>query len=179
MRWSRDREAMTGGSGGGRPHMAQGGVGDPARLSEALQGACRSWSAPQLTAGMSRDAARLARRPGRRRTADRCSAGVHGERDGSGRLRRRAAVRRRGVYTARIPSCVPAGLHVVASRRCGSATTALPRCTLLAADALITDACEVAAAMDMAGRSSLNCASEALARARRLAALQPRAVPEA
>ncbi|HUF12040.1 MAG TPA: alanine--tRNA ligase [Longimicrobiales bacterium] len=28
---------MTGGSGGGRPHMAQGGVGDPARLDEALR----------------------------------------------------------------------------------------------------------------------------------------------
>jgi alanyl-tRNA synthetase len=32
----REVAAMTGGSGGGRPHMAQGGVGDPARLPEAL-----------------------------------------------------------------------------------------------------------------------------------------------
>jgi alanyl-tRNA synthetase len=28
---------VTGGSGGGRPHMAQGGVGDPARIDEALE----------------------------------------------------------------------------------------------------------------------------------------------
>jgi len=27
---------LTGGSGGGRPHMAQGGVGDEARVDEAL-----------------------------------------------------------------------------------------------------------------------------------------------
>lgn len=34
----RDVAKRTGGSGGGRPHMAQGGVGDPARLGEALDG---------------------------------------------------------------------------------------------------------------------------------------------
>jgi alanyl-tRNA synthetase len=33
----RDVAKRTGGSGGGRPHMAQGGVGDPARLGEALE----------------------------------------------------------------------------------------------------------------------------------------------
>jgi alanyl-tRNA synthetase len=27
---------ITGGSGGGRPHMAQGGVGDPGKVAEAL-----------------------------------------------------------------------------------------------------------------------------------------------
>jgi alanyl-tRNA synthetase len=32
----REVAALTGGSGGGRPHMAQGGVGDPARVKEAL-----------------------------------------------------------------------------------------------------------------------------------------------
>jgi alanyl-tRNA synthetase len=32
----REVAKLTGGSGGGRPHMAQGGVGDPARLGEAL-----------------------------------------------------------------------------------------------------------------------------------------------
>ncbi|HEX6132976.1 MAG TPA: alanine--tRNA ligase [Longimicrobiales bacterium] len=35
----REVARRTGGSGGGRPHMAQGGVGDPARLAEALSGA--------------------------------------------------------------------------------------------------------------------------------------------
>jgi alanyl-tRNA synthetase len=33
----REVARLTGGSGGGRPHMAQGGVGDPARLGEALR----------------------------------------------------------------------------------------------------------------------------------------------
>ncbi|MGH7506976.1 MAG: alanine--tRNA ligase, partial [Longimicrobiales bacterium] len=33
----REIAALTGGSGGGRPHMAQGGVGDPARVSQALE----------------------------------------------------------------------------------------------------------------------------------------------
>jgi alanyl-tRNA synthetase len=33
----REIAKMTGGSGGGRPHMAQGGVGDPAMLEEALR----------------------------------------------------------------------------------------------------------------------------------------------
>jgi alanyl-tRNA synthetase len=33
----REIAQMTGGSGGGRPHMAQGGVGDPSRLDEALR----------------------------------------------------------------------------------------------------------------------------------------------
>ncbi len=32
----REVAEMTGGSGGGRPHMAQGGVGDPAKVAEAL-----------------------------------------------------------------------------------------------------------------------------------------------
>ncbi|HEX7089218.1 MAG TPA: alanine--tRNA ligase [Longimicrobiales bacterium] len=32
----REVAALTGGSGGGRPHMAQGGVGDPARVKDAL-----------------------------------------------------------------------------------------------------------------------------------------------
>jgi alanyl-tRNA synthetase len=32
----REVAMLTGGSGGGRPHMAQGGVGDPAKLAEAL-----------------------------------------------------------------------------------------------------------------------------------------------
>jgi alanyl-tRNA synthetase len=32
----REIAKVTGGSGGGRPHMAQGGVGDPARIAEAL-----------------------------------------------------------------------------------------------------------------------------------------------
>ena len=34
----REVAAKVGGKGGGRPHMAQAGVGDPARLPEALQG---------------------------------------------------------------------------------------------------------------------------------------------
>ncbi len=34
----REVAKATGGSGGGRPHMAQGGVGDPAKLDEALAG---------------------------------------------------------------------------------------------------------------------------------------------
>jgi alanyl-tRNA synthetase len=33
----REVARMTGGTGGGRPHMAQGGVGDPTQLSAALQ----------------------------------------------------------------------------------------------------------------------------------------------
>jgi alanyl-tRNA synthetase len=33
----REVAKLTGGSGGGRPHMAQGGVGDPARLADALR----------------------------------------------------------------------------------------------------------------------------------------------
>lgn len=33
----REVAALTGGSGGGRPHMAQGGVGNPSRLPEALR----------------------------------------------------------------------------------------------------------------------------------------------
>ncbi|MCI0435680.1 MAG: DHHA1 domain-containing protein, partial [Gemmatimonadetes bacterium] len=32
----REIASMTGGSGGGRPHMAQGGAGDPAKVSAAL-----------------------------------------------------------------------------------------------------------------------------------------------
>jgi alanyl-tRNA synthetase len=32
----REVAAVTGGSGGGKPHMAQGGVGDPARITDAL-----------------------------------------------------------------------------------------------------------------------------------------------
>src|SRR5690606_8324061 len=32
----REVAQLTGGSGGGRPHMAQGGVGDPAKVGEAL-----------------------------------------------------------------------------------------------------------------------------------------------
>jgi alanyl-tRNA synthetase len=32
----RDVAAVVGGKGGGRPHLAQAGVGDPARLDEAL-----------------------------------------------------------------------------------------------------------------------------------------------
>src|SRR5690606_25935920 len=32
----REVAKLTGGSGGGRPHMAQGGVGDPDRVGEAL-----------------------------------------------------------------------------------------------------------------------------------------------
>jgi alanyl-tRNA synthetase len=32
----REIAKMTGGTGGGRPHMAQGGVGDASRLEEAL-----------------------------------------------------------------------------------------------------------------------------------------------
>jgi alanyl-tRNA synthetase len=32
----REVAALTGGSGGGRPHMAQGGVGDPDRVAGAL-----------------------------------------------------------------------------------------------------------------------------------------------
>src|SRR5690606_9570179 len=35
----REVAKRTGGSGGGRPHMAQGGVGDPAQLADALSGA--------------------------------------------------------------------------------------------------------------------------------------------
>jgi alanyl-tRNA synthetase len=33
----REVAKLTGGSGGGRPHMAQGGVGDPAQLGDALR----------------------------------------------------------------------------------------------------------------------------------------------
>ncbi|TVP72252.1 MAG: hypothetical protein EA352_12775, partial [Gemmatimonadales bacterium] len=33
----RELARMTGAGGGGRPHMAQGGVGDPARLDDALK----------------------------------------------------------------------------------------------------------------------------------------------
>ena len=32
----REVARITGGSGGGRPHMAQGGVGDPDKVAEAL-----------------------------------------------------------------------------------------------------------------------------------------------
>ena len=32
----REVASLTGGSGGGRPHMAQGGVGDPAKVKDAL-----------------------------------------------------------------------------------------------------------------------------------------------
>ena len=38
--------ALTGGTGGGRPHMAQGGVGDASRINEALQ------RAPEIVRGM-------------------------------------------------------------------------------------------------------------------------------
>jgi alanyl-tRNA synthetase len=34
----REIAKRTGGSGGGRPHMAQGGVGDPSLVAEALSG---------------------------------------------------------------------------------------------------------------------------------------------
>ncbi|HEX2167231.1 MAG TPA: DHHA1 domain-containing protein, partial [Longimicrobiales bacterium] len=34
----REIAKRTGGSGGGRPHMAHGGVGDPSRVAEALSG---------------------------------------------------------------------------------------------------------------------------------------------
>jgi alanyl-tRNA synthetase len=37
----------TGSGGGGRPHFAQGGVGDPARIDEGL-GAAREWAASQV-----------------------------------------------------------------------------------------------------------------------------------
>ena len=33
----REVARITGGSGGGRPHMAQGGVGDPSKVAEALE----------------------------------------------------------------------------------------------------------------------------------------------
>jgi alanyl-tRNA synthetase len=42
----REVARMTGGTGGGRPHMAQGGVGDPAMLDEALR------SVPGLVRGL-------------------------------------------------------------------------------------------------------------------------------
>jgi alanyl-tRNA synthetase len=32
----REVAALAGGKGGGKPHIAQGGVGDPARVPEAL-----------------------------------------------------------------------------------------------------------------------------------------------
>ena len=46
----REVAQVTGGSGGGRPHMAQGGVGDPARIDEALE------RAPEIVRAMLGDA---------------------------------------------------------------------------------------------------------------------------
>jgi alanyl-tRNA synthetase len=37
---------VTGGSGGGKPHMAQGGVGDPAKVPEAIA------QAPDIVRGL-------------------------------------------------------------------------------------------------------------------------------
>jgi hypothetical protein len=129
-RWCGRSRSATGGSGGGRPHMAQGGVGDPSQLADALAARRPPCARPagRVSVGDAREWL------DRRGAADVPPALQPAHAGGGGRSDRARVCPR--TWPTRRWSCLRDALAL-----CDDRAAALD---LLAADALVTYACEAA-----------------------------------